>query len=86
MPPTLLMHADTDEVVPYRESVALSAALEENGAVCDFVTVKGGKHGFPWQHIGYDQAHIVDQLADFLKKNGVISETVAANPSTPPAQ
>jgi acetyl esterase/lipase len=81
MPPTLLMHADTDEVVPYRESVALSAALIKNGAVCDFVTVPGGKHGFPWQHNGYDVNTIMDRLADFLKKNGVLTEADAANPT-----
>jgi acetyl esterase len=81
MPPTLLMHADTDEVVPYRESVALASAIEKTGAVCEFVTVPHGNHGFPWQHNGYDTNTIMDRLVEFLKKNGVMSESPEAKPS-----
>jgi acetyl esterase/lipase len=79
MPPTLLMHADTDEVVPYRESVALNAALIKNGAVCEFVTVPHGTHSFPWQTPGWGEQVIMDRLVAFLKKNGILS---AATPGS----
>lgn len=39
MPPTLLMHGNADEVVPYRESVALNAEMQKEGAICELVTV-----------------------------------------------
>jgi acetyl esterase/lipase len=78
MPPTLLMHADTDEVVPYRESVALNAALLKNGAVCDFITVPHGKHSFPWQTPGWDEKVIMDKLVTFLKKNGILPAASAS--------
>lgn len=74
MPPTLLFQADTDEILPYRQSVALAPAIVATGAVCDFETVTGGNHSFPWQHKGYDVNTLIDKLMAFLEKNGVISE------------
>jgi len=79
MPPTLLMHADTDEVVPYAESVALNAALIRNGAVCDFVTVPHGTHSFPWQTPGWNMKVIMDRLFAFLEKNGVLTSAPAGS-------
>jgi acetyl esterase len=75
MPPTLLIHADTDEVVPYRESVALNAALLQNGAVCEFVTVPHGTHSFPWQTPGWNTHVLMDRLVAFLKKNGILADS-----------
>ncbi len=74
MPPTLLIHADADEIVPYGESVALKAALLQNGAVCEFVTVPHGTHSFPWQTPGWDTHVLMERLMAFLKNNALLSE------------
>ena len=45
-PPTMLLHGDADTDVPYHESVDMAAALERAGVEHEFITVKGGGHGF----------------------------------------
>ncbi len=85
MPPTLLIHADTDEVVPYRESVALNAALTQKGTVCEFVTVPHGTHSFPWQTPGWNTQTIMDRLMAFLKKNNVLATTAVTSATAPAA-
>jgi dipeptidyl aminopeptidase/acylaminoacyl peptidase len=44
-PPTLLLHGDVDDIVPYQQSVAMEAALRRAGVPVSLVTVKGGVHG-----------------------------------------
>ena len=44
-PPTLLIHGDTDESVPFEESVAMEAALKAAGVPTGLVRVPGGAHG-----------------------------------------
>jgi acetyl esterase/lipase len=44
-PPALLMHGDSDDVVPYQQSVAMQAALKAQGATVKLVTISGGEHG-----------------------------------------
>ena len=44
-PPTLLLHGDADETVPYRQSVAMEAALRAVNVPVKLVTVPGGAHG-----------------------------------------
>ena len=44
-PPTLLIHGDADDLVPYSQSVAMEAALRAAGVPTRLVTVPGGKHG-----------------------------------------
>ncbi len=44
-PPVLLMHGDSDDVVPYQQSVAMQAALKAVGATVKLVTISGGEHG-----------------------------------------
>jgi acetyl esterase/lipase len=44
-PPVLLMHGDSDDVVPYQQSVAMQAALKAAGATVKLVTISGGEHG-----------------------------------------
>ena len=45
-PPTILLHGDADTDVPYQESVAMAAALKRAGVEHEFITAKGGGHGF----------------------------------------
>ncbi|MBR1878224.1 MAG: prolyl oligopeptidase family serine peptidase [Paludibacteraceae bacterium] len=44
-PPTLIIHGDSDRVVPYRESVWLADTLRHYGVMHKLFTVPGGGHG-----------------------------------------
>ena len=44
-PPVLLMHGDSDDVVPYQQSVAMEAALKAADVTVKLLTIPGGKHG-----------------------------------------
>ena len=44
-PPTLLMHGDADDLVPYSQSAGYEAALRAAGVPTKLITVPGGKHG-----------------------------------------
>ena len=44
-PPTLLLHGDADDTVPYDQSVAMEAALRKAGAPVKLIRIAGGAHG-----------------------------------------
>jgi acetyl esterase/lipase len=44
-PPTLLIHGDADEAVPFAESVAMEASLKAAGVPTGLIRVPGGAHG-----------------------------------------
>ena len=44
-PPFLIVHGDSDPLVPHHQSELLAAALERAGVPTTFYTVKGGGHG-----------------------------------------
>jgi acetyl esterase/lipase len=44
-PPTLLIHGDADESVPFEESVAMETALKQAGVPTGLIRVPGGVHG-----------------------------------------
>ena len=44
-PPTLLLHGDADDVVPFQHAVAFHAALEKTGVASKLVTIPRGTHG-----------------------------------------
>jgi acetyl esterase/lipase len=44
-PPTLLIHGDADDAVPFDQSVAMEAALKKAGVPTGLVRVPGGGHG-----------------------------------------
>lgn len=45
-PPTLLLHGDADEDVPYEQSVFMSEALSKAKIKNKLITIKNGKHSF----------------------------------------
>lgn len=45
-PPTLLFHGTADTDVPYQQSALMDRALQDAGVPHEFVTIKGGAHGF----------------------------------------
>ncbi len=69
-PPTILLHGDRDEGVPYKESVNMYETLKRHGVTCELLTATNGVHGFDWFNGGLKNATnalMVDRLADFLK-------------------
>jgi acetyl esterase/lipase len=56
-PPTLLMHGDADDLVPYSQSTGYEAALRAAGVPTRLLTLPGGKHaadfGFPQPRPGW---------------------------------
>lgn len=44
-PPTLLMHGDADDLVPYSQSAGYQVALQSTGVPTQLITVAGGRHG-----------------------------------------
>jgi acetyl esterase/lipase len=44
-PPTLILHGDADDIVPYRHAVVLNAALQKLGIATRTVTIPKGAHG-----------------------------------------
>lgn len=56
-PPTLLLHGDADDLVPYTQSTGYEAALRAAQVPTKLVTIPGGKHaadfGFPTAQPGW---------------------------------
>jgi acetyl esterase/lipase len=46
LPPIISIHGDSDDVVPYSQSVRLHQALTKAKVKNELVTIPGGKHGF----------------------------------------
>jgi acetyl esterase/lipase len=44
-PPTLLIHGDADDLIPFSQSEGFEAALRGAGVATKLITVPGGKHG-----------------------------------------
>ncbi len=65
-PPFLIVHGDSDPLVPHHQSELLAAALEKAGVPTIFYTVNGGGHG------NFKDAAVPEMtkkfLAKFLKK------------------
>nr|WP_121271613.1 alpha/beta hydrolase [Pedobacter schmidteae] len=67
-PPVFIVHGDADPIVPYQQSVALKAKLDELGVKNEFVTVKGGQHG---KFTPEDNSMVNAKIMDFLKALGL---------------
>lgn len=68
-PPTLLLHGDQDEDVPYEESVSMSKALESSGITHKLITIPGGKHVFDEHMQDPVVIDAFDQVIAFLNKH-----------------
>ncbi|MET4138004.1 alpha/beta hydrolase [Pedobacter sp. UYP1] len=67
-PPVFIVHGDADPIVPYEQSVALKARLDELGVKNEFVTVKGGLHG---KFQPADNLVVNAKIMEFLKGLGL---------------
>jgi acetyl esterase/lipase len=67
LPPVLIVHGDTDDTVPYQQSVTLLGLLRKVRVDAELITVPGGKHGFTeaeWERI-------VPRMFAFLEQRGI---------------
>ena len=67
-PPIFIVHGDADPTVPYEQSVALKAKLDELGVKSEFITVKDGLHG---KFTPEDNKMVNSRIMDFLKGLGL---------------
>jgi acetyl esterase/lipase len=69
-PPTLLLHGDNDTDVPHDQSVAMAAELKRAGVAHEFISIKGGGHGFDGRGMqDADVSAAFDKVETFLKKH-----------------
>jgi acetyl esterase/lipase len=69
-PPTMLLHGDNDTDVPHQLSVDMAAALKRAGVTHEFISVKGGGHGFDGKGMkDADVAAAFGRIEKFLKKH-----------------
>jgi acetyl esterase/lipase len=62
-PPFLIVHGDSDPLVPHHQSELLAAALEKAGVPVTFYTVKGAGHG------GFGDPKVAELTSEFLAKH-----------------
>lgn len=62
-PPFLIVHGDSDPLVPHHQSELLDAALKKVGVPVTFYTVKGGGHG------GFTDPKVPGLTREFLAKH-----------------
>jgi acetyl esterase/lipase len=68
-PPTITIHGDADEVVPYEQGVDITKELRNTGADAELLPIHQGGHGnFPPQQL----AEIYAQIFDFLGKRKIL--------------
>lgn len=62
-PPFLIIHGDSDPLVPHHQSEILENALKETGVPVSLYIVKGGGHG------GFNDPNVPQMTKDFLAKH-----------------
>lgn len=67
-PPTMLLHGDQDEDVPYNESIKMQKALQENKVYTELVTIPNGKHTFDYQFEDPSTKGAFKKVLAFLEK------------------
>ncbi|GGP13129.1 alpha/beta hydrolase [Oceanobacillus neutriphilus] len=67
-PPTMLLHGDQDEDVPYQESVNMKQVLDEAGVVNQLITISGGKHTFDQNMEDPQVVQAFEKVIQFLKQ------------------
>lgn len=67
-PPILLIHGDKDELVPISASETMIAALKKANVTSDFITIKGGGHGFRGEGAAQAQTALVAWFEKYLVK------------------
>jgi acetyl esterase/lipase len=69
-PPTMLLHGDKDDDVPFQQSQQMYNELRRHGIECEFVKHEGGGHGFDKAGMKDPRfAAEFDRVIAFLKKH-----------------
>lgn len=68
-PPTILLHGDADDDVPYEQSVLMQQALVAAGTEHAFVTLPGAGHGFDWQTEDPQVQRAFERVLAFLDRH-----------------
>jgi len=70
LPPFLLLHGDSDQLVPVAQSVQFQKLLRAAGVPCELIIVKGGAHGMrTWEPLHSDYvARVIAWLQKTLKQ------------------
>lgn len=63
VPPILIMHGDTDDVVPYEQSLEFYKAMREAGHQVSLCKIKGAGH------FGFTQSHTLDVVHAFFDEH-----------------
>lgn len=66
-PPVLLLHGDSDDTVPFQQSVAMEAALRAMNVPVKLVQVPGGEHGPDFGAAGKPDAKWPDFLGEMVR-------------------
>jgi acetyl esterase/lipase len=69
LPPTITIHGDGDDIVPYSQAVRLHEALTKAGVANELITVHGAGHD------GFDRQTLVNSFAairEFLRKSRIL--------------
>ncbi len=69
-PPTLLIHGDSDRLVPLAHSRNMIEAFEEHGVPCELIVIEGAGHGFD----GEDGVRASTALADWFEQHLAAAE------------
>lgn len=67
-PPTLLLHGDADEDVPYEESVQMQQALSKHAIPNKLITIPNGKHQFDENMQDTAVKNAFEEVLRFLKE------------------
>jgi dipeptidyl aminopeptidase/acylaminoacyl peptidase len=65
-PPTLLLHGDSDNVVPFQESVAMEKALRDAKVPVQLVRIAGGGHGPTFGVSGKPHSQLPETLIEMV--------------------
>ena len=68
LPPTLLIHGDSDPIVPYTQATRLRDALTSAGVPNELLTIPGGKHG---NFSPEERIKIYTTIREFLAKHRI---------------
>jgi acetyl esterase len=85
-PPFLLIHGDTDESVPFAQSMQLAHALARAGVRVELIPIPLGRHGtYQWTmpNIPNWELEMTEWLNDTLHHTGPIGEGIVRKPATP---
>ncbi len=67
-PPTILLHGDKDEDVPFEQSLWMSQELKRQGILHEFIVIKNGEHGFDGKMDDPQVQAAFKRIFDFLRK------------------